>query len=53
MEVFESSESDGETEAIFKKLRPTSPYKFKELVRSSFDPKHFNRMIGKPDNKLS
>eukprot|EP00347_Sterkiella_histriomuscorum_P018862 403343887 len=51
-EAFENSDEDEQTEEIFKKLRPQSPYKFKELVRNQFDPKKFNRMMGKADKKL-
>ena len=43
-DVFDESESDEETEKIFKKLRPTSPYKFKQLMKNEFDPKKFNRL---------
>lgn len=51
-EAFENSDSDEETEKIFQKFRPQSPYKFKDLIKNNFDPKKFNRMIGKPDKKL-
>ena len=51
--MFDSSRSDEETEQIFKKLRPQSPYKFKELIRNDFDPKKFNRMLGKADTRMS
>ena len=51
-EAFGDSDSDGETEKIFQKLRPQSPYKFKDLVRNKFDPKKFNRMMGKGDKKM-
>lgn len=52
-EVFDNSDSDEQTEEIFKKLRPQSPYKFKELIKNQFDPKKFNRMIGKSEKKLN
>lgn len=52
-DVFDSSQSDEETEKIFHKLRPQSPYKFKELIKNDFDPKKFNRMLGKADARMS
>ncbi len=51
-EAFDNSDSDGETEKIFSKLRPQSPYKFKDLIRNKFDPKKFNRMMGKGEKKM-
>ena len=51
-EAFDNSDSDGETEKIFSKLRPQSPYKFKDLIKNNFDPKTFNRMMGKAEKKL-
>jgi hypothetical protein len=48
-EAFETTESDDETEQIFARLRPQSPYKFKQLIRNEFDPKKFNRMMGNSD----
>lgn len=52
-EAFDEGDSEEETEQIFNKLRPSSPYKFKELIQNKFDPKKFNRLIGKPDEKMS
>ena len=51
-EAFETTDSDDETEKIFNKLRPQSPYKFKDLIKNNFDPKKFNRMMGKADQKM-
>lgn len=51
-EAFGDSDSDGETEKIFQKLRPQSPYKFKDLIRNKFDPKKFNRMMGRGDKRM-
>lgn len=31
-EAFENSDNDEETEEVFRKLRPQSPYKFKQLI---------------------
>ena len=52
-DMFDNSDSDGETEKIFSKLRPQSPFRFKDLIKNNFDPKKFNRMIGKADKRLS
>ena len=38
-EVFDTTESDDETDKIFQKLRPQSPYKFKELIKTNLTPK--------------
>jgi len=51
-EAFDNSDSDGETEVIFKKLRPQSPYRFKELIKGNFDPKKFTRQMGRADQPL-
>lgn len=51
-EAFENSDNDDETEEVFRKLRPQSPYKFKQLIQNDFDPKKFNRFMGRADKKL-
>ena len=52
-EAFDNTESDEETEQIFKKLRPQSPYKFKDLIKGSFDPLQFARQQGDTQQKMS
>ena len=51
--VIDTSESDEETEKIFKKLRPQSPYKMRDLIRNDFDPRQYNRKIGLTGSKLT
>ena len=47
-EAFENSDDDEEaTEAIFRKLRPQSKYRFSEVLKhSEKNPKQVSRMIG-------
>lgn len=51
-EIFESTDSDEETEKIFNKLRPQSPYKFKDLIKGNINPNKFSRMVGKSSHKV-
>jgi hypothetical protein len=52
-EILEPRDSDEETQEVFCKLRPKSPFKFRDLIRSNFDSKKFNRMVGLDDYDLN
>jgi len=45
-DVLDPKEEDLHTQEIFEKLRPYSPFRFRQLIRNEFDPKEFNEMLG-------
>ena len=52
-QVFEAQDTDDETDLVFQKLRPQSPYKFRELVRNEFDEGKYTKMVGANEGSFS